>query len=99
MVTSKLLVRKNKTTGKAISQQLLFDDDTTEHIIISGLPNIEERQGYIGEYVVKEDGTVEVVYTEKPKTEVELLQEKQLQQEQLIADLMLMVAQGGVTNA
>lgn len=96
MVTSKLLVRKEKATGKVLSQQLIFDDETTEHIIIENLPVIEEKEGFIGEYVVKEDGTVEVVYTERPKTEIELMKEKQIEQDQLIADLMLMIAGGGM---
>lgn len=76
MVTNKILIRKEKATGKVLNQQLLFDDETTEHVIINELPVIEERPGFIGEYVVQEDGSVIVEYREIPKTEIELLKEQ-----------------------
>lgn len=94
MTTKSILVRKEKETGKVISQQLLFDDETTEHMIISDLPVIEEKEGFSGHYIVSETGEVSIEYIEIPKTEVEILEEKLLEQEKLIADLMLMVAGG-----
>lgn len=94
MTTKSILIRKEKETGKVISQQLLFDDETTQHIIISDLPEIHEKEGFSGHYIVSETGEVKVEYIEMPKTEIEILNEKLLDQEKIIADLILMVAGG-----
>lgn len=99
MVTNKLLVRKEIETGKVLSQQLLFDDETTEHMIISDLPVIEEKEGFSGHYIVSSTGQVTIKYTEIPKSPEEILQNQINLQDQIIADLMLEVAmlkKGGV---
>lgn len=84
--TQKLLIRRDKKTGVVMSQQLLFDDVDTEHIIIAELPVVEERPGFTHEYVVDTQGKVTVKYTEIPKTNEQLLMESN-------AKLMLEVAQ------
>ena len=91
MTKQTILVRREKETGKVISQELLFDSENTEHIFIDELPEIEERDGYIGRYVVSDEGIVSVIYEEIPKTEIELLREQLLEQEELLADLMLQI--------
>lgn len=75
-MTSKILVMREIETGRVISHQLLFDDETTEHIIIDKLPPIEERENEIGHYEVTEQGDVLVVYEEKPKSQLDLIQEQ-----------------------
>ena len=94
MDSQKILVRRYRESGKILSHQYLFDDDTTEHVIINDLPELVYKEGYFAYHSVKDDGSVEVLYSEIPKTEAEMLSEKILEQEKLIADLMLMVAGG-----
>ena len=92
MVTNSILVRRNKTTGAILHQQLLFDDETTEHMIIDNLPAVEDKPGFTSQYLVSDTGEVTVEYTEIPKTETQILEEKMEVQDQLIADLMLELA-------
>lgn len=61
---------------------------------IEEVPNIEERDGFTGDYVLNEQGVVEVVYTPIPQTKLEVMQAKLEDQEQLIAELMLLIAGG-----
>ena len=86
VTTQKLLVRRDKNTGVVMSQQLLFDDVDTEHIIIDELPAVEERPGFRHEYVIDAQGKVTVEYIEIPKSNEQLLMESN-------AKLMLEVAQ------
>ena len=86
VTTQKLLVRRDKNTGVVITQQLLFDDVDTEHIIIDELPVVEHKPGFVHEYVVDAEGKVTVNYIEIPKTTDQLLMEAN-------AKLMLEVAQ------
>lgn len=76
MTTQSILVRKEIATGKVISQQLLFDNEDTEHVIISELPLIEPKEGFEGFYIVSETGEVTVDYREVPKTDEQILSEK-----------------------
>jgi methylmalonyl-CoA mutase cobalamin-binding subunit len=76
MVTQRILIRRDKETGEVLSHQLLFDDQTTEHIIIDNLPVTEHRNGYTSLYKVYNDGNVTVVYQPIPKTEIEILKEQ-----------------------
>lgn len=98
MVKQSILLRRIKETNEVVSTQMLFDDETTEHIIINELPPIEEKVGFMGRYEVAGTGEVSVVYDPIPKTETDLLKEKMDEQDKLIADLMLELAmlQGGL---
>lgn len=71
--------------------------DETENIKYSleEVPEIEDKAGEIGQYVLLEDGSVGVEYTPIPPSEMELMQKKLEEQDELIADLMLLIA-GGV---
>ena len=98
MINQSILLRRVKETNEVVCTQMLFDDETTEHIIINELPPIEEKVGFVGRYEVTGTGEVTVVYDPIPKSETDLLKEKMEEQDQLIADLMLELAmiQGGL---
>lgn len=86
VTTKKLLVRRDKATGEVVTQQLLFDNNETEHIIIDSLPEAEEKPGFALHYIVDTQGKVTVKYTELPKTNEQILMETN-------AKLMIEVAQ------
>ena len=75
-MSKRLLICKDSEQNTLLETRLLNETDNIKYYIIEDAPTIEEREGYIGEYALNEDGEVYVKYTEIPPTKEEELQEQ-----------------------
>lgn len=81
-MSKKLLICKDTLSNTILETRVLYESDSIKYEIIEDAPTIEERENEVGKYVLGEDGQLTVVYEEKPKTQLDLIQE---QLNQLIA--------------
>ena len=70
------IVVKDKLNNKIISIQKLSETDNIRYEIVDDIPEIEAKDGYVGEYILNQDGSIGVVYKEAPKTALEKVQEE-----------------------
>lgn len=78
----RLLICKDAEQNTLLETRVLNETDNIRYSIIENAPIIEERENEIGHYELNEQGEVIVVYEEKPKSQLDLIQE---QLNQLIA--------------
>ena len=72
----KLLICKDILNNNLISTQILNETDNIKYEIIEDIPEIEEKDGYIGIYKLNDDGNIIIDYIKKQKSEIELLREE-----------------------
>lgn len=81
----KLLICKDTLNNTILESRVLNESDSIKYEIVEDAPVIEEHENEVGHYEIGEDGQVIVVYTEKPKSQLDLIQE---QLKQLIQSTM-----------
>lgn len=91
----KVLICKDEVSNELLEVKTLEETENIKYMF-DVVPEIEEIEGKVGKYELDANGQIIINYYDIPKTEVETLQEKQLEQEMLIAELLLMVAGGGL---
>ena len=85
----RVLIRKTNSSNTLVSAEVLIENEDLRYEIIENAPVIEDRPNEIGNYELNEAGELVVVYKTLPPT----VEEKLEQQEQIIADLMLEIAE------
>lgn len=73
---SRLLICKDAEQNTLLETRLLNETDNIRYSILEDAPVIEERENEIGKYELGEDGQLTVVYEEKPKSQLDLIQEQ-----------------------
>lgn len=72
----KILICRDTLNNKIINTQILNETDNIKYEVVEDAPIIEERENEIGHYELGEDGQVTVAYEEKPKSQLDLIQEQ-----------------------
>lgn len=70
------LICKDVLNNKLLETRLLSESDNVKYEIIEDCPIIEERENEVGHYELNEQGEISVVYEEKPKSQLDLIQEQ-----------------------
>ena len=70
------LICKDKVNGTLISAQQLSETDNIKYEIIDGFPEMVQKEGYYGVYVLNSDGGIDIEYREKPKTDLDKLKQE-----------------------
>ena len=73
---SRLLICRDFEQKTVLSYDVLNETDNIRYEIVEDAPVIEERENEIGKYVLDENGDLQVVYEEKPKSQLDLIQEQ-----------------------
>lgn len=72
----KILICKDTLNNTVLESRVLNESDSIKYEIIENAPVIEERENEVGKYVLGEDGQLTVVYEEKQKSQLDLIQEQ-----------------------
>ena len=72
----KVLICKDTVNNSIIETRALVESDSIKYEIVEDAPVIEEVENKIGYYVRGEDGKLKVAYKEKPKSQLDLIQEQ-----------------------
>lgn len=73
---NKILICKDTLNKKLIEVSVLNESDSIKYEIIGSAPVIEERESEIGHYELNEQDEIVVVYDERPKSQLDLIQEQ-----------------------
>ena len=84
----KLLICKDNKNNKLISSSTLPETDNIKYSIIEDAPEIEQREGFIGQYTLDEEGNIVVEYTEQPLSETEQLEQRMSEMQELISEII-----------
>lgn len=88
----RLLVCTDAEQNTILVQQILEETENINYKIVDNPPAIEEVQGKKGKYDLDEAGNIIVVYEDIPKSEIEVLKEKNDTLSQAVTELTMIVA-------
>lgn len=72
----RVLIKKINSTNTLLSTEVLIENEDVQYSIVEDAPIIEEKEGMIGHYELEEEGKLVVKYEPKPKSEIEIINEK-----------------------
>lgn len=72
----RLLICTDLEQKTVLVQETLTETENIKYSIVENPPIIEQKEGYIGKYALDENNNLIVVYTEIPKTNIEILKEE-----------------------
>lgn len=72
----KLLICRDVLNNTLLESRVLNESDSIKYEIIENAPVIDEKENEFGRYRLNEKGEVIVVYEEKPKSKLDLIQEQ-----------------------
>lgn len=72
----RVLICKDTLNNNILESRVLYETDNFKYEVVENAPTIEERENEVGHYELGEDGQLTVVYEEKPKSQLDLIQEQ-----------------------
>lgn len=83
----RVLILKDAEQNTLLEARPLQETDNIRYEIVEEMLEIENREGYIGNYALDDDGNLVIEYTEIEPTETELLEARLAQMQEEVAML------------